>query len=603
MQENIYDYVKAEESSFDTEEIQVGDNWNWNFKDHVQMIFHLKNSKFFTGENDWLRAFKNVMEPILNLSYWAEDIEVKDIVFFIENKAGRVLSFLIKKYHDEVYVKENNIDTLLDEITEDDVDYGGVLVQKGEKRPEVIFMPSVAFCDQTDMLGGPMSFKFSFSPSKLRQMESKGWGDEKNGANITINELIVQAEASKDPAGLSGQQKNKTTGKNIEVYVVRGDLPEHYLKDNDNMDDYSKQIHIIGFYTSKDDKREGVTLFRKKETKDSIKFHTSKKVYSRALGRGVGEGLLHPQVWTNFLEIHKTNMLEAGSKIPLYTDDDSYADRNKIQDMENLEITTIEEGKQIRQVPTLAPANIQLFEKSVDEWFENAQTIGSAFDPILGKEQPSGTTFRGQERTIQQGRGLHDRRRGQRAKFLEELYRDWIIPDMVSKITNGKEFLATLTTDELKWVSERVVENKVNERVKDRILNGEVITKEMEEQFKLEEQEKFTKQGNKRLINIIKGEFKGVEVKMGINIAGKQKNLSAMTDKILSIFQFIFSNPQGFQQVMQIDGMSSAFNDILEFSGVSGVDFANISNLQLQPEAQATDVSSLQKSLPEEVTQ
>src|SRR3990172_2805442 len=102
-------------------------------------------------------------------------------------------------------------------------------------------------------------------------------------------------------------------------------------------------------------------------------FHTSKKVYGRALGRGVGESLLHPQIWTNFLEIHKMNMLEAGSKVPLYTDDSGYTNRNKIQDMENLEITTIEDGKRIYQVPTVAPVNVQLLDKAINEFYEHAQ--------------------------------------------------------------------------------------------------------------------------------------------------------------------------------------------------------------------------------------
>ena len=585
MEDTIHKFIKTEEARFDTEEIKVGQNWNWNFKNHTQMIFHLKNSQFFSGENNWLRAFNNIMEPILNLSYWAEDIEVKDIVFYIENKLGRVLSFLLKKYHDEVYVKENDLDTLLDEITEDDVDYGGVLVQKGEKKPEVINLQSIAFCDQTDIMGGPIGFKFSFSPSKLRQMASKGWGDEKNGATISIDDIITLAENSKDPSGTSGS-KNRTTGKNIEVYIVKGDLPEHYLKDNDNMDDYARQIQIVAFYTDKDNKQEGVTLYRKEEKEDSIKFHTSKKVYGRALGRGVGEGLLHPQVWTNFLEIHKMKMLEAGSKNVLYTDDDSYSNRQSIVDMENNEITTIEDGKRIYRVPTDNPTAVQLFEQGVNKLFENAQTIGSAFDPILGKEAASGTTFRGQERTVQQGRGLHDRRRGQRAKFVEELYRWEIIPRMKKEILKGKKFMATLTSDEMKWVSEAMVTNEVNKIMVDKILNlkaGEYIEQEEMDLLKELARQKFAKNGNKRLLEILKDEFKDVEIKIGINVAGKQKNLALMTDKIVSIFQLIFSNPQGFQQLMQMDGMSSAFNDILEFSGISGVDFSNLSQLPQNP--------------------
>src|SRR3990167_4783275 len=538
MEDTIHKFIKTEEARFDTEEIKVGQNWNWNFKNHTKMIFHLKNSQFFSGENNWLRAFNNIMEPILNLSYWAEDIEVKDIVFYIENKLGRVLSFLLKKYHDEVYVKENDLDTLLDEITEDDVDYGGVLVQKGEKKPEVINLQSIAFCDQTDIMGGPIGFKFSFSPSKLRQMASKGWGDEKNGATISINDIITLGENSKDPSGTSGS-KNRTTGKNIEVYIVKGDLPEHYLKDNDNMDDYARQIQIVAFYTDKDNKQEGVTLYRKEEKEDSIKFHTSKKVYGRALGRGVGEGLLHPQVWTNFLEIHKMKMLEAGSKNVLYTDDDSYSNRQSIVDMENNEITTIEDGKRIYRVPTDNPTAVQLFEQGVNKLFENAQTIGSAFDPILGKEAASGTTFRGQERTVQQGRGLHDRRRGQRAKFVEELYRWEIIPDRKKEILKGKKFMATLTSDEMKWVSEAMVTNEVNKIMVDKILNlkaGEYIEQEEMDLLKELARQKFAKNGNKRLLEILKDEFKDVEIKIGINVAGKQKNLALMTDKIVSIF-------------------------------------------------------------------
>ena len=48
------------------------------------------------------------------------------------------------------------------------------------------------------------------------------------------------------------------------------------------------------------------------------------------------------------------NMLEAGAKVPLVTDDPMYTQRQKIQDMETLEITTIADGAKIWQVPTAA---------------------------------------------------------------------------------------------------------------------------------------------------------------------------------------------------------------------------------------------------------
>jgi hypothetical protein len=488
MPSSIYDYVKSEETNFETDSVQVGENWHWNLRKHVQLIFHLKNGQFFTGTNgDFLRAFKNIMEPILNLAYWTEDIDVKDVTFFIESEEGRALSFLIKKYHDEVYVREHDLDTLFDEITESDVDYGGVIVQPGKDRPEVLPLTTVAFCDQTDMEGGPTGFKYSFAPEKLRSMASVGWGDEQNGATVSIDDLIKLASNEKDADGTLSEKQNKVPGKIIEVYIVRGSLPEAYLHDNEDFDTYCSQLHVVAYYLNKDKKREGVTLYRKKDD-EGLLFHTSQAVPGRALGRSAGEALLHPQVFTNLLTIQKNAMLEAASKVVLYTDDETFDTKQNLSDVDNLEIKKVAEGRQIAQIPTVGVNNIQLFEKSIEEWYQHSQLTGSAFDPVLGKEASSGTTFRGQERTVAQGRGIHDRRRGQRAKFIELIYRRLIIPRIVKEISKGRKFLATLTTEELSYVAEQLATNHANSKIKEALFEGKILTEEertlLKQQFK-----------------------------------------------------------------------------------------------------------------------
>jgi len=599
---SIFSYIKSEEARFETDKVKLGDNWEWNFRDHVQLIFHLKNGVFYKGENDYLRAFKNIMMPMLSLSYWTEDIEVKDVTFFIEGPEGRALSFLVKKYHDEVYVREHDLDELFDEITESDVDYGGVLVQESLKRPEVLPLNTIAFCDQTNILGGPIGFKHHFSPSALRKMSKVGWGNPANGADVTIDELIMLAENNKT---ITGEEKDDhTTGKTIEVYVVRGDLPEQYLKNN-NSDKNVRQIQVVAFYTDKDKHKVGVTLYKKEDKEGALCFHTSQKVYNRALGRGDGEALVHPQIWTNFLTIHKTALLEAASKVPLVTDDDTYQNRNKIQEMENLEITTIQEGRSIQQVPTAAPANIQVIKNEIDVWFQHAQLTGSAFDPILGKEANSGTTFKGQERTVAQGRGLHDRRRGKRAKFIEYLYREFIIPRIVSEITGGTEFLATLSPEELSWVMEQLSINERNKKAKEKMLSRgklEPITEEFLTNVQNEFKRNFARGGNKKLLKILKDEFKDIEVKMGINVANKQKDLAIVSDKLLSIFQFVFANPAGFQQAMQIPALAKSFNDILEFSGLNQADFLSLITPPQPAPAPTTPAEPTQGPAPEPLT-
>ena len=584
MSPNIFDWIKQQENSFETEKIKIGDNWDWNFRDHVQLIFHLKNGVFYTGENNWLRAFKNIMEPILNLAYWTEDIDVKDVVFFIESERGKVLSFLLKKYHDEVYTRKHNLDTLFDAITESDIDYGGVIVQKSADIPEVLPLNSIAFCDQTDILGGPIAFNHYFSPEKLRGMAKHGWGEEKNGADITLDELCVLASAEKDPIGTKIGKDNKVPGKTVEVYIVRGNLPEHYLKDNDEMDNHFNQIQVVAFYTNKDGNKTGVTLYRKEEEEGNVKFMTSKEVYQRALGRGYGETLLHPQIWTNFLTIHKMGLLEAASKVVIGVDDEDFTQKNKIQDMDNLEVASFKQGTRAFQIPTAATTNIQLYSQDIDSWFMHAQTSGSANDPLMGVEAKSGTTFKGQERSVAQGRGSHDRRRGKRAKFIEELYREVIIEDMIKEITNGKKFLATLSTEELTWVADEIAENMTNAKICDLILeNKEDVTPEKQATYREIFKKDFLKKGNKQLIEILKGEFVGIEDTLGISIANKQKTLADLSDKLLSIFQFVFQNPQGFMQAMQVPALAKSFENILEFGGMSIGDFSSLLQAPPQP--------------------
>src|SRR3990167_8500665 len=544
--ENIFQYITAEENKFDTEEVSVGSNWRWNFKTHTQMIFHLKNGVFFQGENDWMRAFKNIMEPVLSLAYWTEDIEVKDVVFFIENMPGRVASFFIKKYHDEVYVREHYLDEMFDEITESDVDYGGVLVEMiSEKRPKVLPLPRVAFCDQTEMMGGPIGFKLYLSPAKLRQMEKSCWFKKENGATGTASELIDLATFEKTADGQLGQKKNTTTGKQIEVYIVRGDLPLSYLDDGGDKETMEGQLQIVAFYTDKDKKKQYFTCYRKKEDEGSILSFSSQKITGRALGRGWGERMLHPQIWTNFLEIHKTQMLQAAAKVPLWTDDETFANRHQVQDMENLELMTLKEGRRVGQVPTAATANIALFKDGVNSWFEYAQYAGAAFDPMMGKEANSGTTFRGQDQIVQQGRGPHDRLRGKRAKFIEEIYRKRIIPDIKKEILKGKKFLATLSGDEMLWVCDELAIKEWNKNYANKVIDGQDFAEGEKEAWMEQWKQEFKKKGSQHLLKILEKEFEGIELRAGINVAGKQKDLKALSDKVLAIFQLVISKPAG----------------------------------------------------------
>lgn len=572
---SIFDYIKEEENIYQTKEIKIGENWNWNMANHISLSFHFKYGKFISLSNDpkIKPPFNNIILPILEFRYAAEDRDVKDIIFESEEPENQHLSFLIKKYFDDVFVIENNIDDFLDDAIEQNIDYGGLLIQKGKGAvPEVIRLQTVAFCDQTDMLGGPIGFKYNFSPEKLKTKAKVGWGDSKNGADHTIDQIITLATKKKNIFNDSyDSQNNQVTGKNIEIYIVRGELPEDYLDNNGDNDKLVNQVHVIGFYNDEKGKH-GVTLYKSKETENILKFYTSKEIFNRALGWGGIEALIDPQILINSAEINKNNLLKSASKIVFYTDDQGYSSRNQIRNMENLQITAIEKDSKygIRQIPTASP-NINLFDQRIRELEDHAQKLAGVTDPLLGKQPPAGTPFRLQERITTEGKRPHERIAGKFDKFLEEIINDWIVPHIIKQIVKGKKFLSTLTSDQMQYILQHVPHNRAVRRQWEDVLSGRIpndITI-----YEEEEKKRLIQNGSQHILEILEDEFKNVRMKVKIRVSSKQKDMALFVDKLVNLLKQYWTLPP---EVKNDPVSLELLSQILEGSGISPASLGKI---------------------------
>lgn len=581
---SVYELVETEEATFQRP-IDIN-GWSWSFKEHIKTSFYYKHGRLLNG-NDENTPVKNITRPLLNLQYRAEDIDLKDIVLYVDDPTNYHLSFLIKKYHEDVFALENDLDTFIDEWKESKVDYGIGLCKKGAgAKPEVIDLQSIAFCDQTNIMKGPIAFKHFFNPSELMGMADQGWGNPANGATATIQELIDKSEAARQNDKTQGIE-NETPGNYIEIYEVHGSLPLSFLSDEGDPTKYKLQMHIIAFYKTNDGKKSGVTLFRKGLKSSMLDVTLRDKIYSRAAGYGGAEELFENQVWTTYSIIRQKELLDAASKVILKSVGAEMKSRypNGLRGVDNLEIIELGQGEDLAQIDT-TPRSLALFDNFEQSLKAHAQETASAFDPILGKESPSGTPFRAQERQVIEGKGLHIYRQGKYAKDLERVYRNWIIPHIIEQVTNGTTFLSELSTDEMQYVADKVVEYEARQYTLDKLFNGEVVTQQQVDFYKEKVRADFVKGGNKKFLEILKGQFKKMPVRIKINIAGKQKDLGFMTDKIVNIFRQIIANPQGFIQVMQIPGMSKQFNDILEYSGLSPIYYAGVTQPQAGTGAQ-----------------
>lgn len=563
-------YILQEEANFKTNRVPLASNWkDWNMYEHIDRSFILKNSRFYQGQQDYTRPFNNIILPIANVAYRSEGFDVKDVQIYVDNAENYHKSLLARKFHNW-WAKDNAIDTAIDESVVSYWDYGLVLVKNvNEARPEVVDLHNdIAFVDQTDVISGPICLKHQYSISELLDMKGK-WYDKKIDEAI----LFSKFEKKKD------DQDTNTPGKYVEVYELHGTFPESWLgaeklgEDWVDTGKYSPQVHIRTFYTSPTEgTKKGICLFKGKEPKSIFKARKRNPIKGRACGRGGIEELFHSQIWTNFSELHIHQMLEAVSKVLLVTTDKKLKNQ-KLSNMKHGQIIDLQENTRLEQL-IIQPINKAAFDNAVNKWEQVARTIGSASDPQLGLNPVSGTPLGTTEIVTSQGIGIHEYHQGILAELWGEIYRDWTIPQHLTKAINqGSKWLDELTLSELQEVAEKVSTKEANKRIKRMVLAGKMITKEEADQFRAVIKETFMKGGEKRFLEVIKDEFKN-DMDVEFDIKGKQKNLAEMVSKLNSIFRTLFT-PGAIQALQQSPELAGILNEILEFSGMKQINFSS----------------------------
>lgn len=571
--QTLYEFILTEEIAYQARGVPITDGYEWHMIEHIKKSTLYKNSKFTTGPDDGNRPFKNIVRPILNVAYRSEGFDVKDIEPFVDDSDLYWQSFLVKKFHDR-WAWMNDVNSFIDELVESYVDMGGTLVKMvNSKIPEIVPLQRLAFCDQTNLKGGPICEKYTFLADELYDMVDLGWYSDK------IDEAITMATAERSSTQNNGVNA-RTPSKYIEVYAIHGMLPSEWLGDQSLTKQYTRQTQYVTFYQDNKGEKHGITLWKGAVKKNIYKVLLRDKIFGRALGLGGVEELFEPQVWTNYSQIQIKEMLDKAALIIWQTADADLAERENVSNVRKGQILKHAESMPLELVDTRA-LNLPAFENAAAEWEQHARTMGSADEAMLGKSPASGTPFKLQDLVVQQGNGLHDWRRGKIANFVGEIYRDWVIPYLVSDMKKGSKWLGELSLDEMQTLAENVATNFVNEKVKDLILNYNVVSPEEMQTMIDTAKSVFMKGGNKKFIEIIEGEMEDAPINVQVNVAGKQKNLDVMTDKLVNIFRQIISNPQ----ILAVPGMAKIFNQILEYSGFSAVDFSSFANMKPAPAA------------------
>lgn len=575
-QEDVFSFIKNEETEFQSGMgVPVIDGWDFKMYEHIRKSTLYKYGQLANRVKTDNDPVINIILPILNVAYRLLDVDVKDIVPYVDMENSRHLSLLVKRFHDRWARREEfDLDDYLDELKEQWYDFGLGLTKKGSGHPEVVPLQRLAFCDQTDIMAGPICEKHTYSIDQLMDMKGK-WDSD------SIDEIIVMAQAEKSQQQVQGQ-KQQTPGKYIEVYELHGIFPETYNPDIEDPDpnNYERHAYYVSFYHTQDNYDKGIILYHGPESKNVYESLKRDRAYGRACGYGGVEELFEPQVWHTYSEIQKKEMLDAASSMIIKAIGFNPTSQ-KITDMEKGEFIRLEEDQQLEQL-VFQPINWAVF----DDWQEKmkltAQTQGSANDPQLGVEPKSGTPYALQRLTTVQGQGIHQYRQGQFTGFIGRLYRKWFLKQMVQEMNKGDKWVDEVDLKDLQYIAEKVSANAAMKKKKNMLLRGKSVN-EAEMAIYRENLKEQILGNNQISLKVIKDEFKDIPIKVKVNVSNKQKNLIEEADKIIALVREIVSNPM----LLQDKGWSDLINQVIENYGLNPVSFQGTGQAvqQMPPQA------------------
>lgn len=554
--QDVFSYIGTESTSWLTTRIKLTNSKDWNMAEHIERCYNVANGWFHKGANDGKRPYDDIVTPIVDVAFRSEGFDVKDIVPYVNDAANYYKSFLVKKYHPR-WARKHELDTFIDEVVENSVIYDLAIVKDiNETRPEVIDLQSIAFCNQKDVLAGPICTKHKYSVTELMEMKGN-WNDD---AIDRAYKLLI----ANDPK--SGE---------LEVFELQGRLPAKWLDETADRMTYKDQVQIVTITTDKNGNKNGTVLYKgiSKPLKDVFKVLKIDQVRSkgRACGKSIVERLFEPQVWNNYAGIKLKALLDSAINV-IVTDSEELGNQN-LSDLKNNQVLKMEKNSTatrldgtLQNLPALT--NYQLKQAN------DARTLGSASEASLGKNPNAGTPFALQSLIVQEGDGIHVYRQGKIASFFADvLYRDLILNYLVKEMNQGQKFSEDLTLEELSTVADAIVANEVEEEIKNLILDNKIPPPDVREQLTQLKKEEFMKGGTRRFMEVMKDELKDIPIDVFVNISGKQKRLAENADKLTNLIRAIIENPQAFSQ---IPGVGKAFNELLEASGMSPIDFSSI---------------------------
>jgi hypothetical protein len=498
---SIYSYIRDAQRSYESDFISVVEGYEYNQLETIQKATLYWASKYVNGDYDEILGklpFDNVVIGAVEKEAQATDFDTKDIVIRPMNGTNydrwkaKLSTKALNKHLEEIRFAKT-----LNQICHTRALYGGVLVKKTEKGTKVVPWQNV-ITDQSDIANGIIIERHYYTPAELK--EKKGW---KN-----IDEAIRTAKAYRAVDMSDDTELSDTFGDLIEVWELHGVIPKKVWDEEAEMDEYERRMMVVvganWVETNKDgDTIEGgIILYNEPEKESPYKYNARNAIPGRGLGVGVVESLFETQTWHNFTLSEQFRAMAMAGK-QLFDSDNPKIAANLYKLPHGTVLKRTSEHSPTTLINTM-PSGLPMYDGLRQEIRATGQEIVGQFDAVTGKSnvnKPLGVV------AIEniEGHSRFEQEREEIGELVEEIIRDWELPEAIKKMQNEKSIYAAFDAKELLEIDEIIMNKGLIAFGVSELQQGRPVTPESQlmEQQRLSKQ--LSKQGMNRVIEDIKG--------------------------------------------------------------------------------------------------
>lgn len=510
---------------------------NSDLYEDINKIYAYLNSKHLSGETDSQgreKPFFNIVIAGRNIYYRATDIDRKNIEVFAGKSSDMVPSFMATCLLQEWMDKEN-FGAFLNDWGLDLAGFNSSVVKFVEAEGELHAMT----VPWSRLIVDQVNFDKNIKIEVLEVTEAELY--QRKGYDKEMVERLCDARRAREL--MDGTDKDQKS-QYIKLYEVHGNLPLSFLtgKEKDETE-FVQQMHVLSFVESKQKgKFDDFTLVSGRETQDPYMLTALLPATDGSISLdGSVKNLFEAQWMMNHTVKSIKDQLDVASKLIFQTADGNFVGRNVLSAIEQGDILIHAVNMPLTQVNNTSH-DISSQQAFGQMWKGLSSEINGVSESMLGQVAPSGTAWRQVEALLNESHSLFELMTENKALYIEEMLRKFVIPHLKKKMDTTEEISVILDSHNISKIDAMYLPNEAKRRFNEKAVEDTIKALEtgddslipspyQPQQAEAEVKQELAPLGNQRFFTpdeiptvTWKQALEGLEWRLRVNISGEAQD-------------------------------------------------------------------------------